>query len=53
MFGRVSALALGWAALQREALDGFGINYAELTVLGMLRVAEPEPPALADRAAQR
>jgi DNA-binding MarR family transcriptional regulator len=42
MFGRVSALTLGWATLQREALNGFGINYAELTVLGTLRVSEPD-----------
>ena len=40
-FGRVSALAMGWLALQREALNGFGINYAELSVLGMLRASEP------------
>ena len=42
IFGRVSALSLVWAELHREALDGFGINFAELTVLGVLRVAEPD-----------
>jgi DNA-binding MarR family transcriptional regulator len=41
LFGRVSALSLGWAALQREALARLGINYAELAVLGMLRTSEP------------
>ncbi|TMA31665.1 MAG: MarR family transcriptional regulator [Deltaproteobacteria bacterium] len=40
MFGRVSALTHGWLALQRAALNHLGINYAELTVLGMLRVSE-------------
>jgi DNA-binding MarR family transcriptional regulator len=43
IFGRVEALALGWAALQREVLTGFGINYAELATLGMLRTTQPEP----------
>lgn len=42
MFSRVTALTLGWATLQREALNGFGINYAELTVLGTLRASEPD-----------
>ena len=41
-FGRISALSLGWAALQREALSRLGINYAELAVLGMLRTSLPE-----------
>ena len=43
IFGRVEALSLGWAALQREVLAGFGINYAELATLGMLRTTKPEP----------
>jgi DNA-binding MarR family transcriptional regulator len=42
LFGRVSSMTHGWAALQREALNGFGINYAELSVLGMLRTSEPD-----------
>jgi len=42
IFGRVSALALRWAVLHREALHGFGVNYAELAVLGTLRTAEPD-----------
>ncbi len=42
LFGRVAALSLGWAALQREVLPSFGINYAELAVLGMLRTSEPD-----------
>ena len=37
IFGRIAALSLGWAALQREAMADVGINYAELAVLGMLR----------------
>jgi len=41
LFGRVSAMTHGWVALQRNALNGFGINYAELTVLGTLRTSEP------------
>ena len=40
-FGRVAALAHGWADLQREALQDLGLNHAELSVLGMLRVARP------------
>lgn len=43
IFGRVEALALSWEALQREVLAGFGINYAELATLGMLRTTKPEP----------
>jgi DNA-binding MarR family transcriptional regulator len=41
IFGRVSALALRWGALHRKALQGFGLNYAELAVLGTLRTSEP------------
>lgn len=41
IFGRIAALSLGWAALQREALASLGINYAELAVLGMLRTTQP------------
>jgi DNA-binding MarR family transcriptional regulator len=45
VFGRVSALSVGWAALQREALSDLGLNYAELSVLGMLRTSErPRSP---------
>jgi len=42
MFGRVSALAVSWAALQRDALNELGLNYAELSVLGMLRTSDPQ-----------
>jgi DNA-binding MarR family transcriptional regulator len=42
IFGRVEALSLGWAALQREVLGSFGINYAELATLGMLRTTQPD-----------
>jgi DNA-binding MarR family transcriptional regulator len=41
VFGRISALSVGWTGLQREALDDLGLNYAELSVLGVLRTAEP------------
>lgn len=41
IFGRVSALALRWAVLHREALHRFRINYAELAVLATLRTSEP------------
>ena len=41
-FGRIAALAMGWADLQREALHDLGLNHAELAVLGMLRVSRPE-----------
>jgi len=41
LFGRVSALSVHWAGLQREALSDLGLNYAELSVLGMLRTTEP------------
>jgi len=39
VFGRVEALARSWARVHREVLDPYGINYAELTALGMLRTA--------------
>jgi DNA-binding MarR family transcriptional regulator len=41
MFGRISALSVEWLGLHREALNELGLNYAELSVLGMLRVSEP------------
>jgi len=40
-FGRISALTHGWFELQREALNELGLNYAELSVLGMLRTSAP------------
>jgi DNA-binding MarR family transcriptional regulator len=43
VFGRIDAVARHWAALQREVLAPFGINYAELTTLGMLRTTRPSP----------
>lgn len=39
VFGRIEALARGWARVHREVLDPYGINYAELSTLGMLRTA--------------
>jgi DNA-binding MarR family transcriptional regulator len=42
VFGRISALSVAFATLQREALDGFGVNYAELSVLGTLRISPPD-----------
>ncbi len=41
LFARLSALGVAFATLQRAALDRFGINYAELSVLASLRTAEP------------
>ncbi len=41
IFGRIDAVARNWAALQREVLTPFGINYAELTTLGILRTTLP------------
>jgi DNA-binding MarR family transcriptional regulator len=41
--GRLDAVARNWVALHRELLTPFGINYAELTVLGMLRTTRPDP----------
>ena len=39
VFGRLEALARTWAHLHRRLLQPYGINYAELTTLGMLRTA--------------
>lgn len=39
VFGRVEALARAWAWIHREVLDPYGINYAEISTLGMLRTA--------------
>ena len=39
VFGRIEALARSWARVHREVLEPYGINYAELTTLGMLRTA--------------
>lgn len=41
IFGRLDALARHWTALHREVLAPFGINYAELTTLGILRTTRP------------
>jgi DNA-binding MarR family transcriptional regulator len=41
VFGRISALSVNWIGLHREALAELGLNYAELSVLGMLRTALP------------
>jgi DNA-binding MarR family transcriptional regulator len=43
LFGRLDAVARNWAALCREVLTPFGINYAELTTLGILRTTRPRP----------
>jgi len=40
--GRMEAIAREWAAFQREVLAGSGLNYAELTVIGMLRTSPPD-----------
>ena len=42
IFGRVEALARELAALQRDILTKFGLNYAEFTTLGILRTSFPE-----------
>lgn len=42
VFGRLEAVARTWAALQREVLQPFGLNYAELATIGMLRTSLPE-----------
>lgn len=42
VFGRLEAVARIWAALQREALAPFGLNYAELATIGMLRTSLPD-----------
>lgn len=39
VFGRVEALTRSWSLASREALAPYGINYAELSTLGMLRTA--------------
>jgi DNA-binding MarR family transcriptional regulator len=41
LFDRLTALGVGWAALQRGTLNALKLNYAELMVLGLLRSAEP------------
>jgi len=43
LFGRIDAVSRHWSALQREILTPFGINYAELTTLGILRTTRPAP----------
>lgn len=42
VFGRLEAVARTWAALQRDVLLPFGINYAELATIGMLRTSLPD-----------
>lgn len=42
IFGRLEAVARTWAALQRDVLLPFGLNYAELATIGMLRTSPPE-----------
>jgi DNA-binding MarR family transcriptional regulator len=39
VFGRLEALARSWSKFHREVLAGYGINYAELSTLGLLRTA--------------
>jgi len=43
LFGRLDAVARNWAALCRQVLTPVGLNYAELTTLGILRTTESEP----------
>lgn len=42
VFGRLEALVRTWAALQRLVLLPFGLNYAELATIGMLRTSPPD-----------
>jgi DNA-binding MarR family transcriptional regulator len=41
IFGRLEALARELAALQRDVLTKFDLNYAEFTTIGMLRTSFP------------
>jgi DNA-binding MarR family transcriptional regulator len=43
LFGRFDAIARHWAGLNREVLHPYGVNYAELTTLGILRTTRPSP----------
>lgn len=43
VFGRISATSIHWVSLQREALASLGLNYAEYSVLAMLRTTESAP----------
>ncbi len=40
VFGRVEALARSWARVHRDVLEPYGINYAELSTLAMLRTSD-------------
>ena len=40
VFGRISALSVNWIALHREALNALGLNFAEYSVLALLRTTE-------------
>jgi len=42
VFGRLEAVARTWAALQSEGLKPFGLNYAELSAIGILRTSPPD-----------
>jgi DNA-binding MarR family transcriptional regulator len=42
LFGRLEALARSLGELQRRALSPHGLNYAELTCIGMLRTSPPD-----------
>jgi DNA-binding MarR family transcriptional regulator len=42
LLGRLEAVSRALAKLQRTALEPYGINYAEFTVLGMLRTTRLE-----------
>ena len=48
VFGRLEAVALAWAALQRAVLAPQGLNYAELVTLGMLRTSTDSRCPLAE-----
>ena len=37
VFGRIAALSVNWISLHREALSDLGLNFAEYSVLAMLR----------------
>lgn len=42
VFGRMEAVARIWVALQSEVLRPFGLNYAELSAIGILRTSPPD-----------
>lgn len=43
IFGRLDAVTQCWSSLCRDILAPFGINYAEMKTLGILRTTRPQP----------